>query len=426
MPLLPTHPVSLVFYFKALSNPLSQGSAYTTSTPSASASATNLLAPIAKFATAPRRNSLMSFFRGGRSSSDETVVDSNNSSFSKPLPALPSGSPRRSTSGPDFMTSNLLVAEAEPTQSEWAEILQSATGTLIAPELELRTLEWKGGMVHGECVGKISCLIGFLPFMEEKVPRSFFPTTYAEYQMAVRITDWNQALSMEGHLWQLGGDVRKHYRRRYYRLTGAELHVYEAAPLPFVTGISWDESDFDPKTELPAPLEQSHGKHLLTIELAHCENWYAFSPIGQRYRTSSGGPTNASDDGSEPSQSDAAFNERDKLPDQRAAFVLLFKDGREIIFGIDPDEVERYQQESNKMLRSSETIRRECDGDGTQPALVEWQSSDIADMWKQALNEVLNGVKYETPLWWDALRASKGERKSEQLSEEAYELASRS
>ncbi|KAJ3020280.1 hypothetical protein HKX48_001051 [Thoreauomyces humboldtii] len=363
IPLLPDHPISLVFYFKSVPDP-----------PPA------FQVPGGPFdgsrsSTPPghqRRNSLMSFFRPRRA--DDPPAPASPLKRNSTVSLLQTGPP-------------LLVAESDPiSQQQWAHLLVRAAGALMDHACSARLLEWKDGLCHGKTLAIVKCKVGFLPYLDHEVNRCFWPKTTAEYAMGVRVKHWNEALSMEGYLWQLGGDVRNSFERRYYKLHGPVLTVYAPSPgAPTVTDVPWADYDFDPATQLPLPLEQTHGQQVLTIELSGLESWHPWS--GRRRMGSVSIPNGTTGTIS-------------SLPVPEAAFVLRFKDGREMVLGVDPDEVARYQCETDRL--SGESSGSNC---GPLATLVEWRALDVADMWKQALNEVLNGVKYDLPLWCEPLKA---------------------
>ncbi|KAI8915324.1 hypothetical protein DFJ77DRAFT_462194 [Powellomyces hirtus] len=432
IPLLPTHPISLVFYFKSVGEDRAPSPPYvfplpsptTTTTPSGppggAAQASHPLRPAHQ-----RKNSLISFFRSKKS--DENNSSSSSSSVSASLP----GSKRNSFAATGeaglaaaaAVCPRLVVAESDPhTPESWAQLLCDATGKLADHVFVARLLEWKNALVHGAAVASVACRIGFLPFMDDRIHRTFWPKRVQDYAMGVRVAEWNEALSMEGYLWQLGGDVRTTFQRRYYKLHGSSLSVYGASPDPRVTDVPWEEYDFDPDTQLPLPLEQSHDAHkIVTIELAHLESWCSYEkprvrsgsvviPGSTTTTTTSDSDASAASSSSSSlaSSSSSSCNERTTLPTPSAAFVLLFKDGREIILGVDPAEVVRYQVESDRFSAAGETSESTSSlgthASKLQLTLMQWRPLDIADMWKQAFNEVLNGVKYDVPVWAEPLR----------------------
>ncbi|KAJ3155153.1 hypothetical protein HDU89_007343 [Geranomyces variabilis] len=411
IPLLPTHPLSLVFYVKTLSEDRSSPS------PPSSCSLPNGATPMqpgsgcAPAGTRPahgRKNSLISFFRSKRPE---------DGSLTPPPPRPPQK--RSSYAAVDIPGANgakdappqLIVAESDPiTPEQWTALLDAASGNLVDYVFTARLLEWKNALVHGAAVGSAVCRVGFLPFLDSRMHRALWPRRVQDYAMGVRVAEWNEALSMEGYLWQLGGDVRTMFQRRYYKLHGPLLSVYDACSNPRVTDVPWEEYDFDPDTQLPLPLEQSHGENrIATIELANLESWCSY----EKPRARQGSVTVPNPDAPKEAADGAASlreHERTTLPTPSAAVVLLFKDGREIILGVDPDEVGRYQRESDRFATTSssdssaQSLLEVKRSSASQLTHMQWRPLDIADMWKQAFNEVLNGVKYDIPVWVQPLK----------------------
>ncbi|KAJ3176217.1 hypothetical protein HDU87_005432 [Geranomyces variabilis] len=414
IPLLPTHPVSLVFYVKTLSEDRSSPS------PPSPCSLPNGATPVqpgsgcAPAGTRPahgRKNSLISFFRSKRPE---------DGSLTPPPPRPP---PKRSGygNGAKDAPPQLTVAESDPFRLEqWTALLDAASGNLVDYVFTARLLEWKNALVHGAAIGSAVCRMGFLPFLDSRMHRALWPKRVQDYAMGVRVAEWNEALSMEGYLWQLGGDVRtsgeltychlKMFQRRYYKLHGPLLSVYAACSNPRVTDVPWEEYDFDPDTQLPLPLEQSHGANrIATIELANLESWCSYEKPRARQGSVTVPDPDASNDAADGAPS-LGEHERTMLPTPSAAVVLLFKDGREIILGVDPDEVGRYQRESDRFATTSssdssgQSLRQVKQSSASQLTHMQWRPLDIADMWKQAFNEVLNGVKYDIPVWVQPLK----------------------
>ncbi|KAJ3159430.1 hypothetical protein HDU86_001748 [Geranomyces michiganensis] len=414
IPLLPSHPVSLVFYVKTLSDGRSspsQPSSYSGTSPVQSG---NGCAPSSLRPTHGRKNSLISFFRSKRPE---------DGSLTPPSPPRLT-SKRNSYAVVDIPNANgakdappqLIVAESDPfTPEQWTSLLHAASGNLVDYVFTARLLEWKSALVHGAAVGSVACRVGFLPFLDSRMHRSLWPKRVHDYAMGVRVAEWNEALSMEGYLWQLGGDVRTVFQRRYYKLHGPLLSVYDACSNPRVTDVPWEEYDFDPDTQLPLPLEQSHGlTKIASIELANLESWCSY----EKPRTRHGSVSVPFCELPKDAEVKPLLHEHERttLPTPSAAIVLLFKDGREIILGVDPDEVGRYQLESDRFAKkslssdsSAHSLLQVQRSSASQLTLMQWRPLDIADMWKQAFNEVLNGVKYDIPVWVQPLKEWKAE-----------------
>ncbi|TPX71127.1 hypothetical protein SpCBS45565_g01243 [Spizellomyces sp. 'palustris'] len=413
IPLLPKHSLSFVFYFKSRLN----ADDFSVTAPSTSRHHPRL-------DLQPQRKSkrLSNLFRGRKQGdmtlpktrppisthhSTSEVLDTN-SSRNLPVSTSRSSSlssfthqfsadavaPHKAGDAWDFLPGSLLVAETELSESEWGNLLEEATGRITERVFDAHVLQWRGALVHGDLVGKIACRMGYLPFMND-VELSLLPQTWDEYDLSVRVQEWNDALSMEGHLWQLGGDVQKKYRRRYYRLIGAKLYVYQPAASPTIVHTSWDTHDLHHETHLPPPLTQTHEAHLFTIELKNIETWHSYTR-NAHCRTAS--TTSSWSVSMAERQDNEGENDLEDLPDPSAAFILSFKDGREMVFGVGPEEVNVYQKEADRLAKLTGTDPRETG------LMGEWRTMDLTDMWKQALNEVLNGVKYEIPVWTDPLR----------------------
>ncbi|KND00500.1 uncharacterized protein SPPG_04815 [Spizellomyces punctatus DAOM BR117] len=424
IPLLPKHSLSFVFYFKSRLN---------ADDLSVTAPSTNR--HHARLDSQPQRKSkrLTKLFRGRKQGdmtlpktrppisthhSTSEVLDANSnrnlpvstsrssslSSFTHQFSA-DTPAPHKAGDTWNFLPGSLLVAETELSESDWGNLLEEATGKIRERVFDAHVLQWRGALVHGDLVGKIACRMGYLPFMND-VELSLLPQTWDEYDLSVRVQEWNDALSMEGHLWQLGGDVQKKYRRRYYRLIGAKLHVYQPAASPTIIHTPWDTHDLHHETHLPPPLTQTHEAHLFTIELKNIETWHSYTR-NAHCRTAS--TTSSWSVSMAERQDNDAEDDLDDLPDPSAAFILSFKDGREMVFGVDPEEVNVYQKEADIFAKLTGIDPRETG------LMGEWRAVDLTDMWKQALNEVLNGVKYEIPVWTDALKRWREEHQASAL-----------
>ncbi|KAI9096939.1 hypothetical protein DFS34DRAFT_594150 [Phlyctochytrium arcticum] len=465
IPLLPTHPMSFMVYLKA--RPLveaQQGSSGTSSNLSSYTTGTSLNSSPTKGKSKredseKKRAGFLSLFRGGSVGSGgggkkgTSVKEDGGGSVMKGIPHLSTdarftsnsssssinslkpaqSSPIPPSSQPPIPPFSLLVAESKFDASMWTD----ATGTLHTHVFPCHTLQWEGGLVHGDRVGDIVCDVGYLPFMDE-LDYTLLPQSYDEYDLHIRILEWNDAPSMEGHLYQLGADVQEQYERRYYKLKGSTLHVYTADQKPHVVHNPWPSSQDEPIEispsacspipppqnasdtnlttatpiqALPRPLEQSHGEQILKMDLGMLDRWGPYTP-NARVRTRSDEVLLSTQPPPLAPPSSKTATTSLQPPDPSTSLILSFRDGREVVLAVDPADTAIYQSTSDSLNTAQESA---------QPRQI-WQAQDLAEMWHRALNEVINGSKYEVPLWTKALeswRARVGKSETQENSRDA-------
>ncbi|KAJ3186706.1 hypothetical protein HDU85_007526 [Gaertneriomyces sp. JEL0708] len=205
-------------------------------------------------------------------------------------------------------------------------------------------------------------------------PHIVLPVSFAQYALGIQVLEWHQIPSMEGHLFL--HRRRRAPRKYYFRLEGAKLHMYKPLKRPSAREITWGDGIFVSSQceALPPPPRWTHGEKVGCFELSGLERWSSWNGISD---TSSD---------TEPEESDVS-NEDDREvappPTPSTTLHLHFRDARRITLTIPASEPGLYVALHQKVYGRP----------------TDWSATDCADMWKQALNEVMNGVKYVVPGW---------------------------
>ncbi|KAI9014898.1 hypothetical protein BC832DRAFT_176143 [Gaertneriomyces semiglobifer] len=205
-------------------------------------------------------------------------------------------------------------------------------------------------------------------------PHIVLPVSFAQYALGIQVLEWHQIPSMEGHLFL--HRRRRAPRKYYFRLEGTKLHMFKPLKRPSAREITWGDGIFVSSQceALPPPPRWTHGEKVGCFELSGLERWSSWNGISE------------SSSDTEPEESDVS-NEDDREvappPTPSTTLHLHFRDARRITLTIPASEPGLYVALHQKVYGRP----------------TDWSATDCADMWKQALNEVMNGVKYVVPGW---------------------------
>lgn len=236
----------------------------------------------------------------------------------------------------------------------------------------------------------------YLPFIKTiGLTSSVLPSTWPELQNTWGIVEWNRASVIKGGLWQLGGDCPE-WTYRQCNLIG--------------TSIYYDDID----SIKDARFTKEH-----SISLRQLENIVHYEPKNHCRNFSSGlfkGKTISELQNSQPSgvRAKKPFRISQRIKSAKAvnppildqygadttAFVLLFKDGREIAFRTDRSSYALSERWRKKIMQGEATYDTSME--------IELDSQDLAYVWISCVKDVIG--KPSIPEWWLKLEHQAGVR----------------